>query len=432
MQDKYLSYVTDYLGRCRTTPDAPITDKMIIRLPEPYYSPNDAFFQHELYYWDTFFLLKYLHLRGGHDRDILSILNNFAWLIQTFGFIPNANRYDFLSRSQLPLFGLALYETGNLSRRMLKCLEQEMAWWQQYPHAKYTAFKKLSPGSYYRYFADYNEALAACESGWDYSPRWYAIDPDWVARERVSEMFPVDLNAVMVFNNLILKVHGYEFDHSVDKLVTYFRETFWCEKTGFYYDRDYSRGQLTFCRTLAGFMPLYFHLADQQQACRVAGHLPDFLYEDGLSTLPEKIGMDRTRFKYEKNLQWDFPNGWAPLHYFVAAGLINYGFGDEAREVMRAFVRGCEKHYDRYGAFPEKLVVAPGTNLSPAVYPLQWGFGWTNSVYGVFRLCLDGCMEADALGTTPLRTRCALAGRANGDGPDEGVERLLPSRPARD
>ena len=75
----------------------------LIPLPNDYIVPGGRF--NEIYYWDSYFTMLGLSVSGHHDL-IESMMENFAWLMRTFGFIPNGNRSYYLSRSQPPFFAL--------------------------------------------------------------------------------------------------------------------------------------------------------------------------------------------------------------------------------------------------------------------------------------------------------------------------------------
>lgn len=72
-----------------------------IALPYRYVVPGGRF--NEIYYWDSYFTMQGLEASGRHDLTV-SMVRNFAWLIDRYGHIPNGNRTYFLSRSQPPFF----------------------------------------------------------------------------------------------------------------------------------------------------------------------------------------------------------------------------------------------------------------------------------------------------------------------------------------
>ena len=66
-------------------PDENEGDSSRLSLPNPYIVPGGRF--NEIYYWDSYFTMLGLKI---HENFITieSMLDNFAWLIETYGFIP--------------------------------------------------------------------------------------------------------------------------------------------------------------------------------------------------------------------------------------------------------------------------------------------------------------------------------------------------------
>lgn len=75
----------------------------LIPLPDQYIVPGGRF--SEIYYWDSYFTMLGLKAQGRYDL-IGDMVHNFAFLIDSIGFIPNGNRNYYLSRSQPPFFSL--------------------------------------------------------------------------------------------------------------------------------------------------------------------------------------------------------------------------------------------------------------------------------------------------------------------------------------
>ncbi|MFX0125725.1 MAG: trehalase family glycosidase [Candidatus Hodarchaeota archaeon] len=81
------------------------------------------------------------------------------------------------------------------------------------------------------------------------------------------------------------------------------------------------------------------------------------------------------------NTQWNYPVGWAPLHWFVVYGLRLYGYNQEATNITINWLRLLAKKYSESGVLREKYnVVDPEARL-PGRYGPQRGFGWTNGVF---------------------------------------------------
>jgi alpha,alpha-trehalase len=82
-------------------PAATEENSTLIPLPNPYIVPGGRF--REVYYWDSYFTL--LGLADIRKREMVqNMVDNFAFLTDHIGFIPNGNRTYYLSRSQPPFF----------------------------------------------------------------------------------------------------------------------------------------------------------------------------------------------------------------------------------------------------------------------------------------------------------------------------------------
>ena len=101
-----------------------------IGLPGQYLVPGGRF--RELYYWDSYFTM--LGLRAdGRDAFIESTIDQFTWLIEQFGHVPNGTQSDFLSRSQPPVYFLmcglsADHRPENRQRRLTAMLREHEFW----------------------------------------------------------------------------------------------------------------------------------------------------------------------------------------------------------------------------------------------------------------------------------------------------------------
>jgi alpha,alpha-trehalase len=103
----------------------------LIPLPFPYIVPGGRF--REIYYWDSYFTMLGLKECGRVDL-IENMINNFAYLINTFGHVPTGNRTYYLSRSQPPFFSLMvrLYsemEGKKMLKKYLPQMRKEYDYW---------------------------------------------------------------------------------------------------------------------------------------------------------------------------------------------------------------------------------------------------------------------------------------------------------------
>ena len=199
-------------------------------LPHRYVVPGGRFT--EMYYWDSYFTMLGLQASGSHEL-LRQMCDNFAFLVERYGHIPNGNRSYYLSRSQPPFFapmvGLLVDQQGaSAYSRYLAALQKEYDFWMEgserlsvgQPHRRVV---RLSDDAILnRYWDDratpreesyredvatanaiqrpkeevYRNLRAAAESGWDFSSRWLA-DGKTLASIRTVDLIPVDLNSVL-------------------------------------------------------------------------------------------------------------------------------------------------------------------------------------------------------------------------------------------
>lgn len=385
----------------------------LIPLPYPYIVPGGRF--REIYYWDSYFTM--LGLKSSKRFDLIeNMVDNFAYLIDYIGYIPNGNRSYYIGRSQPPFFSLmvkllAEINGENILVKYLSQLEQEYFFWMKgsdelsNDNNAANRVAKVPDGSIMnRYWDDndtprpesyredvelahhasnknilYRHIRAAAESGWDFSSRWFK-DAHSFSTIHTTEIIPVDLNCLLFHLEEIL-AEAYSLLNNFQQAAVYtslgakrkeaIEKYCWNEKAGFYLDYDFAAGAQTTHYTLAAAFPLFFSLASTEQAQKVASVLYEkFLSAGGLATTLETTGQ-----------QWDAPNGWAPLQWLAIKGLQNYSLNQLANEIAKRWTSLNIKVFKRTGKLMEKYNVLD-TNLDAGggEYPSQDGFGWTNGV----------------------------------------------------
>jgi alpha,alpha-trehalase len=386
----------------------------IIPLPHPYIVPGGRF--NEIYYWDSFFTMLGLKV-SGRWGIIENMIQNFAWMIEQLGFIPNGNRSYFGSRSQPPFFAMMVSllakEKGEaIFQQYFPVLKKEYAFWMNGADQlteNGTAFEhlvKVEGGFLNRYYDKahsprqemyrddvelqqhsgreaeqlYLDIRSACESGWDFSSRWFA-DQINLSTINTSEILPVDLNCLLYNLEMTLaraaKANGEQeisatFLAKATQRKKLIQQYFWNNTEGAFFDFHFVNGKNTAAITAATVFPLCFKLATQEQALRTADFITKHLLADG--------GIRTTNLT--SGQQWDAPNGWAPLQWITVAGLDEYGLTDLAREIARRWVHLNEQVYARTGKFVEKYNVEDLTlEAGGGEYAVQDGFGWSNGVY---------------------------------------------------
>src|SRR6476619_4581592 len=125
--------------------DVKKANSSLLPLPESYIVPGGRF--REVYYWDSYFTMLGL-MESKRYELIENILDNFKYLIDQYGHIPNGNRNYYLSRSQPPFFALmvdllAQKKGSAIYKKYYSALEKEYAFWMQ-------GEKDLKPGNAFR------------------------------------------------------------------------------------------------------------------------------------------------------------------------------------------------------------------------------------------------------------------------------------------
>ncbi len=393
-------------------PDNEIPGSSLIPLSYPYVVPGGRF--NEIYYWDSYFTMLGLKESDKVDR-IESMILNFSSMIKQFGFIPNGNRTYFLSRSQPPFFALMVdllsaCKDNQVLKDFGETIEQEYYFWMrgiEFLENEGDAFERvvmLEDGSVMnRYFDNnpqpraemykddvdlaksvkrdsedlYLNIKAACESGWDFSSRWWD-EGENLGQIKTSQIVPVDLNCLLFFYEKILaRIFKQDsgksdwFRKRAKKRARKIR-SFYNKEKNWYCDIDLPSGKVRDRMTLAGMYPLFFKLASGNQAAKMVEIIKnDFLAPGGLRTTLNESGQ-----------QWDAPNGWAPLQWISYIGLNNYGYHELAEEVKSRWLKLNEKVFKDTGKMMEKYNVEDlGLISGGGEYPVQDGFGWTNGVY---------------------------------------------------
>jgi len=406
------------LTRPADTTDTSSDRSSLIPLPHPYVVPGGRF--REGYYWDSYFTMLGL-VRSGRLDLVKDMLDNFAYLVRTVGYIPNGNRTYYLGRSQPPYFAamVGLYARATDTAQALPyldALEAEHAFWMDgadrlRPGEAYRRVVRLPDGALLnRYWDDvavprpesyrpdatlgrtlppgarerfYRNVSATAESGWDFSSRWMR-DPRDLRTLETTALAPVDLNALLYHAERTIaalrRARNRPGDDAVaaryDAMAAARRHALlaamWDPTAGWFFDVRWRDGTRVVDRpTLAAASALYFGVATADQARQVAARLGrDFLKPGGFVTTLIASGQ-----------QWDAPNGWPPLQWLAIEGLRRYGHTSLADRARARWLALNRRVYHATGKMTEKYdVVHPTRGAGGGEYPTQDGFGWTNGV----------------------------------------------------
>ena len=380
----------------------------LIPLPKSYIVPGGRF--REVYYWDSYFTMLGL-VESGEFELIENMVDNFAHLINTVGHIPNGNRTYYITRSQPPFFSqmvklLATQKGDAIYGKYKEELRKEYEFWMQGRNATTKPIKHCvsTPAGIMNRYYDlgdtprqesyredylqvqimgggkkmYRDLRSGAESGWDYTSRWFA-DGKTIETIETTDIIPVDLNALLYGLEEVLTT-CYKDDISyVASLKTsmanrkeFLNDYSFNAEEGVFEDFNWVKQKRTGLKSLAMVYPLFFKMANQAQADKIAAYIENYFLKPGgvVSTL------------YNTGQQWDAPNGWAPLQWMTIKGLENYGHKKLARTIAERWVALNEKVYANTGKFVEKYNVEDMTlDAGGGEYPVQDGFGWSNGVY---------------------------------------------------
>lgn len=385
----------------------------LLPLPKPYIVPGGRF--REVYYWDSYFTMLGLQ-KADKTETIKDMVDNFAFLIDKYGFIPNGNRTYYLTRSQPPFFAamvqlLTKHSKDVKLRDYRDALEKEYNFWMKGASnigngKAINHVVKLTDGTilnrYYdagdqpreeSYREDFEAAKStkqvpstflrnvrsAAESGWDFSSRWFADGKNY-SQIITTDLLPVDLNTLLYNLETTISAANREAGNNAKAAVfakkalrrkAAILKYFWNKKHGFFTDYNWKKRSLSNQLTLAAAFPLYFKLATNEQAKAVKEKLAkDFFKTGGLITT-----LTTTK------QQWDAPNAWAPLQYISIIGLRNYGYDKLADTISTRWISLNISVFKETGKLMEKYnVVETDSKGGGGEYPLQDGFGWTNGV----------------------------------------------------
>lgn len=406
-KDNIIEHIEALWNVLRRNADKPVEGSSLIALPYPYIVPGGRF--REIYYWDSYFTMLGL-AESGHWDIIENMIENFAYLIRQYGYIPNGNRTYFLSRSQPPFFScmveLLASENGDeIYKRFKDVLIQEHRYWMDETKSTqhvvelndgmilnryYDQTDTARPEAYVQEHELYEEykgdasllfrnLRAACESGWDFSGRWFTDGKTFKNIDTIN-ILPVDLNCLLyhlelsiaksaaITNDTVLQE---SFEIKSAKRKEAIEKYFYNKRDGWYYDFVIDKNELSKQKTIAGITPFFFSMPSKEKIGKAASIVKEeFLQAGGIVTTLINTGQ-----------QWDWPNGWAPLQWITINALENYNQKDLAAELAHRWAHLNIKVYRNTGKLMEKYnVIETQLTAGGGEYPSQDGFGWTNGV----------------------------------------------------
>lgn len=384
----------------------------LLPLPRAYVTRNGS--ATDVTYWDSYFIMLGLQAVGRVDL-IENMIDNFAFLVNTEGYVPAGNRSYYLSRSQPPFLAcmvqlLAESKGEEVYKKYLSQLEKEYAFWmegksedkgpifnrrtgtvdgntlnryydekntprpEQYKEDKERAKKSYQNSDYL-----FRQLRTGSESGWEFSSRWL-IDGKDSSKMHTTDIIPVDLNALL-YNLELVIMKGKILDKKLDeaanyeKLASKRREALmrycWDNDKQMFFDFDFQKYRRKNVYSLAAVYPLCFKMVTKREADKVAEAIKTmFLKSGGVVTTLNKTGQN-----------WDAPYGFAPLQWMTIRGLRNYGHHDLANDIKKRWIELNTNVFRATGVLADKYNVEdPSVEANAVLYKAQDGYGWTNGV----------------------------------------------------
>ncbi|KAG2780070.1 Trehalase [Phytophthora cactorum] len=399
----------------------------------------------ESYYWDSYWIVQGL-LVSGLRQTARGVVNHLLEYVAEFGFVPNGGRVYYLTRSQPPLLSdmvrvVAKLEDGNGTddasawdlqylRVAVPLLEREYDFWMHrgdHGHAvevtgssssqsesetfvlnRYVAHAgEPRPESYREDVSTassvfssqsdaadkkllYNEIIAAAESGWDFSSRWFG-DYSTLPTIRTSQVIPVELNAILHrveinlanFHELLGNpIASTRFRDAAKTRVKAMDAVLWSESDGCWKDYLLDSREHSPVVSMSNYSPLWggaFDASDSSRLERIVESLErsGLVQEGGIQTTTSVTGQ-----------QWDAPNAWPPLQDIVIEGLQAAGTATSralAKSLVQRWVKAGFVAWQKTGLMFEKYNAQQlGGVGDGGEYTPQFGFGWSNGVILTF------------------------------------------------
>ncbi|KAI9922421.1 hypothetical protein PsorP6_000917 [Peronosclerospora sorghi] len=395
----------------------------------------------ESYYWDSYWIVQGL-LVSGLNQTARGVVNHLLEYVAEFGFVPNGGRIYYLTRSQPPMLSDMVQLVATLDgrdtsngdsvswdlkylRATVPLLEQEYLFWMQRgPHGHAVEFRgsefsesendtivlnryvahagRPRPESYREDMSTasakqlvdktmvYDEIIAAAESGWDFSSRWFG-DYSTLTTIRTSRVIPVELNSILhrvelnlaKFHELLGNaVASARFTHAAKARVRAMDAVLWSESEGCWKDYLLDSHEHSNVVSVSNYSPLWGNAFDTSNLPR----LEKIVTSLETSGLLQAGGVQTTTRVTSQ--QWDAPNAWPPLQDIIIEGLQKVGTPKAlvlSKQLIKTWVKANFEAWQKTGLMFEKYnAQRPGVVGNGGEYTPQVGFGWSNGAILTF------------------------------------------------
>ncbi|MCP1117309.1 alpha,alpha-trehalase TreF [Robbsia andropogonis] len=393
------------------TPDSHPANGSLLPVPFDYVVPGGRF--GEMYYWDSYFTMLGMAESGRHGL-LRNMADNFAFLIDAYGHIPNGNRSYYLSRSQPPVFALMvdLFEEHGLKRAVhfLPQLLREHAFWMEgaedtLPGNAYRHVVRMEDGALLNRYWDerdtprdegfledieagrlagvikdisahgtvrteasgavvtpetfkselFRDLRAGAASGWDFSSRWLA-DPDDLSTIRTTAILPVDLNSFLYkLETQISRLSGASGDEAGQERFRGLAEA-----------RRVAVDRYLWSDLTSAYVDYDWKLGKPREELTAAAATPLYV---GLATQQQAHQVAQAMSvkllapgglmttERDSPQQWDRANGWAPLQWLAIKGLRRYNQRELAQDIAHRWLDTVGALYRRESKLVEKYAL---------------------------------------------------------------------------
>lgn len=417
-----LNHIWKMLGR-KMKDDVRINEDhySIIYVPNPVIVPGGRF--REFYYWDSYWIIKGLLLSEMYTT-VKGMLTNFVSIVDRIGLIPNGGRIYYTMRSQPPMLIPMVDEYLKVTKDYkwlednLYLLEKEFDFWMtnrtvdiELDGATYTLARYYEessgprPESYKEDYLTsqsfrtaeekdnyYAELKTAAESGWDFSSRWFILDgtnKGNLTNLKTRYIIPVDLNAIIYRNAELLAQYNEQMGNKT-KAAMYRKRAeewkkavtavLWHDEVGAWLDYDILNDIKRDYFYPTNILPLWTKCYDTEKKGEYVSKVLKYLEK---SQIMLNLGGIPTTLEHSGE-QWDYPNAWPPLQYFVIMSLNNTEDPWAQRlayEISERWVRSNYKAFNETHSMFEKYdATVSGGHGGGGEYEVQLGFGWSNGL----------------------------------------------------
>lgn len=368
-----------------------------VPVPHTVPSPNGRF--RVLFYWDTYFTNLGL-LRSERTDLARSNCDALMWWIDQLGFVPNSAFNNDQNRSQPPVLSLMVQEVHQAEpdrewlAKAVPRLEREHDFWQTQRclpngmarhghHADDDYLVRFYDGLLCRRLGVEHKVsrevklelagqlLAEAETGQDFTPIYDHRAMHHMDLELNCLLCAMERNLATFQRELGERDQAAAWSKKADWRAEKIRAELWDDRAGLFRPKDIVWRSFSPVAHLGTFYPLWLGIATEEQAQRVRDNLPRFEREFGVAHT-EEYG--------EMRYQWAYPNGWPPSHWVTVAGLLQYGFEEDAVRIARKYTNVVCRHFGEAGNLWEKFDVTTG-EVAGGEYEADPMVGWSAGVF---------------------------------------------------